>query len=221
MKTVYTLAFQVEREDPMIFYVGTTNNFKRRQQEHRTNSINPQHSEYDTYKYQWIRSLEQLGIPYTMTQIVDVAETDEDSEYEWILRIARDNESKNIAFYENLPLTNMKAGDFLTEMLADRTVSTASDVARFRQERAEREITYARDPREQPELQTENARRIIGDLRLFTPEIKTSRKKIATKPNTDWIKRNTLDLLKRELTEGNITEDFYQAEVERMQLKND
>ena len=221
MKTVYTLAFQVEREDPMIFYVGTTNNFKRRQQEHRTNSINPQHSEYDTYKYQWIRSLEQLGIPYTMTQIVDVAETDEDSEYEWILRIARDNESKNIAFYENLPLTNMKAGDFLTEMLADKTIKTASDVARFRQERAERAVTYTRDPREQPELQTENARRIIGDLKLFEPEIKRTHKRNKTAPDCDWIKQDTQRLLKRELDEGNITEDFYQAEVERMQLKND
>ena len=134
--SLYGLCFMIG-DEPVIFYVGHTNNVERRRSEHRNNPFNPNHAEYMTHKYQWCRALRDMGMDYDLVVIVDDIGTDEDSEYAWIIKIARDNEDKGRTFYDDLPLTNMKAGDFLSEILADRSISTASDIKDYRQRRIE------------------------------------------------------------------------------------
>ena len=134
--SLYGLCFMAG-DTPIIFYVGHTNNVERRRSEHLNNPFNANHAEYMTMKYQWCRSLRDMGIDYDLTVIVDNISDDEDSEYEWILKIARDNESKGHTFYDDMPLTNMKAGDFLSEIMADKSIRTASDIKAYRQQRIE------------------------------------------------------------------------------------
>lgn len=128
---VYGLAFVVN-DKPIIFYVGHTKDEARRRKEHMTNPFNEHHAEYATMKYKWCRSLKELGIEYDLFVINDCLETDEDSEYATILQVARDNQKNKHFFFDDLPLTNMKAGDFLSEMLADSTITTAEDIKQFK-----------------------------------------------------------------------------------------
>ena len=151
---------------PVIFYVGHTNDLERRADEHRTNSANPRHAEYNTEKYQWCRSLREQGLEFQFVALQLYASTDEDSEYEWILRQARENIAQGISFYNGSPLCNMKGGDFIWEMMAEKQIRTAKDIKAFRQNKhkIERERrSYLRDFGGYSEP-TEQAKKIIGWL---------------------------------------------------------
>lgn len=144
---IYGLFFTVDEQD-IVFYVGHSNNLERRREEHLTNAVNPNHAEYLTEKYRWCRSLREQGIDYDLKPLQLWVSTDEASEYAWILRQARENIEHGITFYDGMPLCNMKAGDFLDEMLADRSITTAKDVKEFKNKRLqiERERrSYLRD----------------------------------------------------------------------------
>lgn len=144
IKSVYVL--QIAVDNPIVFYVGCTNDINRRAREHELNSHNPEHPEYYTYKYQTIRDIEAAGLTWEMQVEVLSAEIDEDSEYWWVLTKARENQAKNIKFIDDLPLTNMKAGDFLHEMLQDKSVYTKQDVKAFlAKRRQEKAVEYTRD----------------------------------------------------------------------------
>ena len=149
MKSVYGLCFNDERNNPIVFYVGCTDNVDRRNKEHKRNPFNQNHNEYNTYKYQFCRFLTEHNIEYNLEELVTSAEIDdENDEYEWILKFARYNEDNGIKFYDDLPLTNMKAGDFLDEMLKDRSIKTASDIKKFKQtqkQNKKKNIVYTRD----------------------------------------------------------------------------
>jgi hypothetical protein len=70
-----------------------------------------------------------------MNILSPMVEDDEDSEYSWVLRVARNNQHDGITFYNDLPLTNMRRGDLLEEMLADRSLNTAQQIKEWRQVR--------------------------------------------------------------------------------------
>jgi len=148
VKSIYALVFDTDT-GPVVFYVGCTNDIERRRAEHKRNFSDVRHVEYNTHKYRWCRALLDLDIPTRLEVLVDSAEIDEDSEYEWVLKFARHNESQAITFYDNLPLTNMRAGDFLEEMLRDKTVNTRDDIRVFRErkaaERAAKTVQYTRE----------------------------------------------------------------------------
>jgi predicted GIY-YIG superfamily endonuclease len=129
---LYTLTFDAA-ESPVVFYVGRTNNPKRRLAEHRYAVKDLTNQEY---KYRWCRELEAIDIEWNLVVIGQV-ENDEDSEYEWVLKFARKNREQSINFIEDLPLTNMKRGDFFEEMIAERTINTAADIREYRLQRAE------------------------------------------------------------------------------------
>lgn len=134
---LYTLVFDTN-QGPVVFYVGHTNDPKRRETEHRAAVKNLDNQEY---KYQWCRSLESVGQTWDFIVVGEIA-SDEDTEYEWVLKFARDNQDKGIAFIDDLPLTNMRRGDFLEEILADRTINTASEIREYRTQRTNRVTSY-------------------------------------------------------------------------------
>jgi hypothetical protein len=137
---LYTLVFDANPE-PVVFYVGHTNDPKRRETEHRSSARDLSNTEY---KYRWCRKLDEIGIPWSFVVIGEI-EDDEDSEYEWILKFARKNAGLNITFEEGLPLTNMKAGDFLGEILTDRTITTRDEIKEYRIKREQaKTINYQR-----------------------------------------------------------------------------
>lgn len=154
---LYTLVFDCDPE-PVVFYVGHTNDPKRRETEHRSAARDPRNTEY---KYQWCRELAAVGIAWQFIVVGEI-EDDEDSEYEWVLRFARRNQDLGLSFIDGLPLTNMKAGDFLDEILADRTIATREEIREYRQQR-EQAVSYQRV---QP---TEKAQAII-DQELIAAE---------------------------------------------------
>jgi len=145
-KSVYGLTYDDPVRGAVVFYVGCTNDVVRRTQEHMRNPFVSGHAEYDTYKYRFCRDLADLDITYSMVIIepaVDVA--DDSDEYSWILQTARINQDLGIKFYQDLPLTNMRAGDFLDEMIRDRTINSSGDIRAFKQRREqERNVTYER-----------------------------------------------------------------------------
>lgn len=124
---LYTLVFDADPK-PVVFYVGRTNAPKRREAEHRYAVKNLHNQEY---KYQWCRELEAIGITWSLVVICEI-EDEEDSEYEWILKFARDNRDNNIEFIDGMPLTNMKRGDFLEEMINNPNIQTKQDIINFR-----------------------------------------------------------------------------------------
>ena len=148
-KSVYGLFFNHPQTGLVIFYVGCTNNIERRTQEHKRNFLDEKHTEYNTYKYRFCRELASEGIDFFLEVVSPQEEVnDEADEYSWILQFARYNEDHNIRFYDGMPLTNMKAGDFLEEVLRDRTVNTAGEIrewTRRREEAKKRTINYVRD----------------------------------------------------------------------------
>jgi len=145
--SIYALAFMAQ-DTPVIFYVGHSNDVKRRRGEHLSNPFNVNHREYHTMKYRWCRSLRDAGIDYDLIVLHEDVVVDDVSEYLKILEIARDNTSKGIKFYDGLPLTNMKAGDLLYEMLQEN-VRTYEDIVAFHdrhdQRRTQAIIDYERD----------------------------------------------------------------------------
>ena len=129
---IYGLAFQIlDDSDPIIFYVGRTTDLTRRGHEHQRNQFLVDHPEYNTDKYIFSRELAEQGINMFMVVLHRNVQIDTDSEYYYVLKQARLNEQQGIEFYRGQPLTNMKAGDLLAEMLADKTVNTLEDVKKF------------------------------------------------------------------------------------------
>lgn len=227
MQTLYTLAFLADGE-PVVFYVGHTNDVERRRREHTRNPLNPEHAEYDTYKYRWCRDLMAAGIEYTLSPILEI-ETDDDSEYEWILKFARDNEQRGIEFYDGYPLTNMKAGDFLEDLIKDTNVVTALQIRHWRAERLAKKISYEEDlgNAEQSDVAIElidMLKQQGHDLRVqgYKEEVKKLKKDIREREmlnspeRAELIKQQTIDLLKRELLEKTITWYEYDSEIKRM-----
>jgi len=138
---LYALTFDASPR-PVVFYVGHTNNPKRRETEHRASAKDLSNTEY---KYQWCRQLEAVDVAWDFVVIGEI-EDDEDAEYEWVLKFARDNHSKGITFIDDLPLTNMKAGDFLAEILDRTDIRTKQDIKQYRKEREQaRKVNYERE----------------------------------------------------------------------------
>ena len=134
---LYTLKFESIQGD-VVFYVGHTNDPKRRETEHRGAAKNLDNQEY---KYQTCRMLDEAGVRWYF-EVVGEIDDDEDSEYEWVLKYARVNQDQGMTFIDNLPLTNMRRGDFLEEILMDRTINTASEIGEYRQQRKNRVTSY-------------------------------------------------------------------------------
>ena len=129
--SIYALVCTIDDEE-IVYYIGHTNNVERRRNEHHTNPFNPNHAEYNTDKYKWSRHLKEIGQESRLVVLVEEIVADEDSEYEYILSHARMNRLKGITFYENMPLANMKAGDFLHEILNRPDIGTRQEIKAFR-----------------------------------------------------------------------------------------
>ena len=217
---LYTLVFDGEPE-PVVFYVGHTNDPKRRANEHRAAARDPANTEY---KYQWIRQLEAVGATWDFVEI-GLIDNDEDSEYEWVLKFARHNRSKDITFIDDLPLTNMKAGDFLGEILDDPAISTREEIKQYRQQRAaEKKISYERDQANfkpehqaavdlvQADWQQAHVEELVKKQSKINRELK-SIEQLASPERAERIKQETLLLLERELIEGGISWTEYNQQV--------
>jgi hypothetical protein len=124
---LYTLVFDAEPK-PVVFYVGRTIDPKRREAEHRYAVKDLTNQEY---KYQWCRELEAIGLTWNLIVIGEI-EDDNESEYAWVLKFARDNRELGIEFIDGLALTNMKRGDFFEEMIANSAIQTKQDIIEFR-----------------------------------------------------------------------------------------
>lgn len=178
-KDVYGLYFELNNQQ-VLFYVGCTNDIKRRESEHKRAFLDAKHAEFDTYKYQLCRELASAGIDFSLKVIEPMATvTTEADEYSWILRSARLNESLGIHFYDGMPLTNMRAGDFLSEMLRDKTITTASDIQKFKRQkqaeaRAKKEIDYTRKNSFGDQSRGSAARRNVANSLVMITETKTT-----------------------------------------------
>jgi hypothetical protein len=218
MQYLYTLVFDADPQ-PVVFYVGRTNDPERRLAEHRRAVKDQEHTEY---KYQWCRSLESVGLVWDLV-VIDEINDDEDSEYAWVLKFARDNQTKNITFFDDLPLTNMKRGDFLSEMIKIPSIQTASDIREYRNAQAVRAITYERDGggtgehTTQGRVHIEQAHRIGLQLSLDDTNKKLNKiKRTTTTINEEDVRKSNSLLLKRELLEGCMAWDEYNQEMKRI-----
>ena len=215
---LYTLVFDADPQ-PVVFYVGRTNDPERRLAEHRRAVKDQEHTEY---KYQWCRSLESVGLVWDLV-VIDEINDDEDSEYAWVLKFARDNQTKNITFFDDLPLTNMKRGDFLSEMISIPSIQTASDIREYRNAQSVRAITYERDGggtgehTEQGRVHIEQAHRIAEQLAAKETYAKSKKITRTSNPMSEESvrKANSL-LLKRELEEGSMLWEEYNEEMTRI-----
>lgn len=220
--TLYVLAFEAD-DEPVVFYVGHTNDIERRRTEHMTNPLNPNHSEYMTNKYQWARSLIESGIEYKLIPLHKI-ETDDDTEYEWILKFARRNAESGISFYDGYPLTNMKAGDFLDEILHRREITTAEQITAYRKQRS---VSYLRDTGT-GEL-TPIGKKIVAELQVYAEKVRQENAvkdaKKLQRENAQLIQlqdvnrkmrivRETMELLNKELDIGGITQEEYDLAVQ-------
>lgn len=221
--TLYVLAFDAD-DEPIVFYVGHTTDIERRRQEHMANPLNPNHSEYNTYKYQWARSLIEMGIEYKLIPLHKI-ETSDDTEYEWILKFARRNAEANISFYDGYPLTNMKAGDFLSEILNKQEITTAAEITNYRKQRS---ISYLRDGT--GEL-TPIGKKIVAELQIYAEKIRQENAEKESKKlkreNAQLIQlqdvnrrsrivRETMQLLNKELENGGISQEEYDLAVKEI-----
>lgn len=125
---VYSLGFKpTEDSERVVFYIGRTEDPARRQSDHKTAAqLTEKHQEH---KYQWIRLLEASGIEWDFKLETDTPIPDNRySEYAFVLKYARANTDAGIHFIDGNPLTNMKAGDFLVEILEMRDVKAADQI---------------------------------------------------------------------------------------------
>ena len=220
---VYGLAFVIE-DEPIIFYVGHTNDVERRTREHANNPFNPNHSEYNTMKYRWCRQLFESRISYDLFVIREDPEEDEDSEYAVILDVARDNQERGITFFDGLPLTNMKAADFIGEML-DAGVQGQQGVKIFKKIRevGKIAITYSRKDigtgefTEQGQKHIDEAHKIAKELTAKDQHFQGKKITRTTNPmNEESVRKANSLLLKRELEEGSMLWEEYNREMLRI-----
>jgi hypothetical protein len=145
---LYTLVFDAEPQ-PVVFYVGHTKDPAQREADHRRCARDASRTEY---KYQFCRQLADIGVDWQFVIVAEIEE-DEDTEYEWILKFARYNQTLGISFIDDLPLTNMKAGDFLDEILHRTDIKTAKDIKQYKQNiEAAKERAMVNYNREHPPL---------------------------------------------------------------------
>jgi hypothetical protein len=215
---LYTLVFDADPK-PVIFYVGRTNDPKRRVSEHKLAVKNLEHTEY---KYSWARQLEEVGVSWDLVTICEI-DDDEDSEYEWVLRFARDNQERGISFLDDLPLTNMKRGDFLSEMISIKSIQTAQDIREYRNAQAVRAISYQRDGggtgehTEQGRIHIEQAHRIAEQLAARDKHFQGKKITRTSNPmNEESVRKANSLLLKRELDEGTMLWEEYHKEMLRI-----
>ena len=91
-KDVYGLYFDLD-DQKILFYVGCTNDIRRRESEHKRAFSDPKHAEFDTYKYKLCRDLASVGVDFCLKVIEPMATVNNESdEYTWILKAARANE---------------------------------------------------------------------------------------------------------------------------------
>jgi hypothetical protein len=140
-----------------------------------------------------------------------------------VLKFARDNQTKNITFFDDLPLTNMKRGDFLSEMIGIPSIQTASDIREYRNAQAVRAITYERDGggtgehTEQGKVHIEEAHRIAEKLAARDLQPKTKKITRTSNPmNEESVRKANSLLLKRELEEGSMLWEEYNQEMKRI-----
>lgn len=142
---IYTLSYDMGT-DEHFFYVGHTDNPDRRYAEHLRDAFAVNGKSYDTLKYKWVRHLALIGVEWHM-KIAEImtGEYDQDGEYEWILKAARENK-KNGLFFFGYPLTNMKAGDFTSEILDRDIIRSRVHIKQYREikERRALEATLER-----------------------------------------------------------------------------
>jgi hypothetical protein len=149
--------------------------------------------------------------------------TDDDTEYEWILKIARMNERLGIEFYDGYPLTNMKAGDLLEELVGCKYVTTKEDITKYREARRNT-VTYTRSDGKQAQSYTTKGQAIIAELHRQADTARAERhrqtiKKIARQKQqeidlqdpgrADKLRKQTTDLLYADLLAGAIAWQEY------------
>ena len=125
---IYSLGFKPTPDsERVVFYIGRTQDPARRSTDHKTAvHLTDKHNEY---KYQWARNLEACGIDWDFKLETDMPiEDNKYSEYAFVLKYARANEAAGIHFIDGMPLTNMKAGDFLIEILEFKDIKTADEI---------------------------------------------------------------------------------------------
>lgn len=134
--------------DDICFYVGRSNDVERRYLEHKRNAVNLSHPEWSTAKYIFIRGLEEMGIEWRLELIHFGVKEEQDSEYAYVLEKARENQARGIVFKPyDMPLTNMKRGDMLDEMIRIPSITTWQDVKNYRIEKEKKEKEEARNRR--------------------------------------------------------------------------
>ena len=168
---IYALGYTINTDEDdnnapidIFYYIGHTDNPDRRLAEHDSNSRNPNHAEYDTLKYRWTRRLAEDGIDFWMLVIETLHNREQDGEFEWILKAARENK-KDGRFFFGLPLTNMKAGDFTSEIMDHDLIRSRKQIKEYREfkEARAREIELERIELSRPRSQV--ARDILETMR--------------------------------------------------------
>lgn len=176
-KSVYGLTFTHPSTGPVVFYVGCTNNIHRRDLEHKRNPFDVKNAEYSTDKYEFCRFLRSQGMEYFLQVLAPAEEiTDSADEYAWVLKVADHNRDNGIQFPGGNPLTNMRAGDFLSEMIAQRAVRTPEQIRTYIQQREAvreaREVSLTRSNRFGDQKFGNGARRNVADSMVQITEQK-------------------------------------------------
>jgi hypothetical protein len=120
----------------------------------------------------------------------------------------------------------MKAGDFLTEIINRKDITTASDITKYRTQRS---ISYLRDGNGQL---TPIGKKIVEELQVYAEKVRKENaeraKKKMARENAQLIQlqdhsrktkliMETMDLLMDELNNGQITQQEYDELVRKTQ----
>ena len=117
----------------------------------------------------------------------------------------------------------MRAGDFLTEMISIPSIQTKQDIRDYRNAQAIRAITYERDGggtgehTEQGRIHIEQAHRIAEQLAAKERHFQGKKITKTSNPmNEESVRKANSLLLKRELEEGCMLWEEYNAEMIRI-----